>query len=78
MNKAYFDKINLYSAIMLQVDKMLSEGLISSEEYSKIDTNIADKCGLSSCSIYRGIDLITTGFRGNMSHYEEVTQCQEP
>ena len=32
---------------------------------------------LTPCSLYRGIDLIYGEFRGNMSHYKEVTQCQE-
>ena len=35
------------------------------------------KYGISSCSLYGGIDLIYDGFRGNMSHYKEVTLCQE-
>lgn len=77
MDKAYFDKLRRYSAIMLQADRMLAQGLISKEEYAIIDTKAADRCGLSLCSIYRGNPLITGSFRGNMSHYEEVTICQE-
>ena len=66
-----------YQAAMALARRMLSKGLISEEEYAEIDTIIAKKYGISSCSLYRGIDLIYSGFRGNMSHYEEVTKCQE-
>ena len=34
-------------------------GLISGEELSEIDTIIANKYGISSCSIYRENDLIS-------------------
>ena len=32
---------------------MRSKGLISAKEYAKIDTIIAEKYGISSCSIFR-------------------------
>ena len=47
-------------------------GILTSDDYAQIDTMMAKKYGISSCSLYRGIDLIYDGFRGNMSHYEEV------
>ena len=53
---------------MMQAKKMLSKGVVSSDDYIKIDTIIAEKYGISSCSLYRGIDLIHRGFNGNMSH----------
>lgn len=77
MNDAYRAKLESYLAAMLQAKRMRSMGILTSEDYAKIDTMMAEKYGIFSCSLYRGIDLIYDGFRGNMSHYEEVTKCQE-
>ena len=74
---AYRAKLECYLASMLHAKRMLSMGIITSEDYAVIDTIQREKFGISSCSLYRGIDLIYSGFRGNMSHYEEVTKCQE-
>ena len=65
-------------ASMLQAKKLMTMGILTSEDYAIIDTIIAEKYGISSCSIYRGIDLIYGEISGNMSHYEEVTKCQGP
>lgn len=73
MNKAFRANLERYLASMLQAKKMLSLGILTSEEYAKIDTIIADKYSISSCSIYRGIDLIYRASNGNMSHDEGVT-----
>ena len=77
MNDAYRSKLENYLASMLQAKRMLSLGIITPEDYAIIDTMQREEFGISSCSLYRGIDLIYNGFRGNMSHYEEVTKCQE-
>ena len=77
MNDAYRAKLEDYLVAMLQAKRMLSMGILTPEDYAKIDTMIAEKYGISSCSLYRGIDLIISVFRGNMSHYEEVTKCQK-
>ena len=77
MNDVYRAKLEGYLAAMLQAKRMLSMGILTPEDYAKIDTMMAEKYGISSCSLYRGIDLIISAFRGNMSHYEEVTKCQE-
>ena len=77
MNDAYRAKLEGYLAAMLQAKRMLSMGILTPEDYAIIDTMQGEKFGISSCSLYRGIDLIYSGFRGNMSHNEEVTQCQE-
>lgn len=77
MTDAYRAKLEAYLASMLQAKRMLAMGIISAEDYAKIDTIMAKKHDLSSCSLYRGIDLIYDGFRGNMSHYKEVTKCPE-
>ena len=68
MDEGYRSKLESYLASMIQAKKMLSQGVISSDDYIKIDTIIAEKYGISSCSLYRGIDLIHRGFNGNMSH----------
>lgn len=73
----YRARLERYLASMLQAKRMLSLGIITPEDYAIIDTMQREKFGISSCSLYRGIDLIYSGFRGNMSHYEEVTKCQE-
>ena len=77
MNDAYRLKLENYLASMLQAKRMLTMGILTPDDYIQIDTMMAKKYGISSCSLYRGIDLIYDGFRGNMSHYEEVTKCQE-
>ena len=73
----YRTRLESYLASMLHAKRMLSMGVITPEDYAIIDTMRREKFGISSCSLYRGIDLIYSGFRGNMSHYEEVTKCQE-
>ena len=78
MNDAYRTKLENYLASMLQAKRMLTMGILTSDDYAQIDTMMAKTYGISSCSLYRGIDLIYDGFRGNMSHYKEVTKCQEP
>lgn len=77
VSDAYRARLESYLASMLQAKRMLSMGILTPEDYAIIDTIMADKFSISLCSLYRGIDLIYSGFRGNMSHYEEVTKCQE-
>lgn len=78
MNKDYQSNLEQYLSSMYQAKRMLQSGIISKKEYDEIDTVIAKKYGISSCSLYRGIDLIISVFRGNMSHNEEVIKCKEP
>lgn len=77
VNEAYRSKLEAYLAAMIQAKRMLAMGILTPEDYDTIDTIIAKKYGISSCSLYRGVDLIYRGFRGNMAHYKEVTKCQE-
>ena len=76
MSKDYRAKLEDYLASMLQAKRMLSMGILTPEDYAKIDTIIAKKYGISSCSLYRGIDLLYRRFNGNMAH-EEVAKCQK-
>ena len=66
---SYRARLEDYLATMLQAKRMLSLGIITPEDYAIIDTMQREEFGISSCSLYRGIDLIYSGFRGNMSHY---------
>ena len=77
MSDNYRNRLERYLASMLQAKQMLLMGILTPEDYAAIDTIMNEKYGISSCSLYRGIDLIYDGFRGNMSHYAEVTKCQE-
>ncbi len=76
MSKDYRARLESYLASMLQAKRMLAMGILTPEDYAKIDTIIAKKYGISSCSLYRGIDLLYSRFNGNMAH-EEVAQCQK-
>ena len=67
MNEGYRANLVRYLAAMVQAKRMRSMGILTPEEYANIDTIIARKYGISSCSIYRGIDLIYRQGNGNMS-----------
>lgn len=71
------ERILGYKSAMAQARQMLSGGIINADEYAIIDTMMAEKYGLSSCSLFRENDLIYSSIRGNMSHYEGVTICQK-
>ena len=73
MSNAYRVRLESYLASMLQAKQMMSMGILTSDDYAAIDTIMTEKYGISSCSLYCGIDLIYDGFRGNMSHCKEVT-----
>ena len=77
MIDSYRVKLESYLASMLQAKKMQDLGILTSKDYISIDTIIADKYGVSSYSIYRGIDLIYDGYRVNMVHYEEDAKCKK-
>lgn len=77
MNDAYRTRLENYLSSMLQARQMLSLGILTLEDYDKVDAILAEKYSISSHSIYRGIDLIYRSFRGNMPHYEEMTKCRK-
>lgn len=58
MKTENYEKICAYKRTMSIVDSMLSRGIISAEDYLKIDKIIANKYGVNSCSIYRQKPLI--------------------
>lgn len=49
----YEKRLMAYQTAMALARSMRSKGLISAKEYAKIDTIIANKYGISSCSIFR-------------------------
>ena len=49
----YDKRLFAYQMAMALARSMRSKGLISAKEYAKIDTIIANKYGISSCSIFR-------------------------
>lgn len=53
MDKEMLRRITLYRATMAIVKKMLDAGGLTPEEYAEIDTNTAEKYGLSLSVIYR-------------------------
>ena len=52
-NNELFDKMYHYQTVMSWVRFLLSQALITKAEYAKIDTMMAKKYGVSSCSIFR-------------------------
>lgn len=67
----FYESVTSYKASMKQAQIMLERGLISTVDYAKIDTKLAQKYGLNSCSIYAHNNLICSENRGNI-HTEEV------
>ena len=77
MKTEYRARLEQYLSSMLQAKKLFKTGIISSDDYSAIDAVIAKKYGISSHSLYRGIDLIYIEIDGNMPSYKEVDTCRE-
>lgn len=77
MDKLEFYKaVTSYKASMKQAKTMLERGLISADDYAKIDTKLAQKYNLSLCSIYVHNDLLSTKHDGNIP-YKEVRTINE-
>ena len=74
MDKLEFYKaVTSYKASMKQAKIMLERGLISADDYAKIDTKLAQKYNLSLCSIYVHNDLLYTKYDGNIPYKEVLT-----
>ena len=56
------NEINYLNAIT-QAKSMLSKGIISWDEYLKIEEKMAEKYNLEKTSLYRANDLINSSFR---------------
>lgn len=53
MNDDFFQRLTEYKTAMYMAKKMLQEGIITQEDYAKIDTIFRDIKGISLSSIYR-------------------------
>ena len=72
MKSEIFTALSSYKAAMSQAKIMLSEGLITSEEFGIIETKMCQKYGINFSSLYRENDWLYTPFRGNMLPTKEV------
>ena len=52
MTKELYDKVVAYRISMSVIKSMLKSNIITTQEYSEIDTIIARGNGLSSCNIF--------------------------
>lgn len=52
MSEELKTKIISYRTALSLAKSMLTDGIITAEEYRKIDTMLAEKYGLSSCTIF--------------------------
>ena len=48
-----YQRLTAYQTTMSLARNMLRQGIISEDDYRKIDTIVANKHGVSSCSIFR-------------------------
>ena len=61
-----YAKVKEYNTALAVIREMRSTGIITDEDFGIICTVLAEKYGLSSCSIFAGIDLITARTDGNI------------
>jgi hypothetical protein len=59
MDKEFYTRLEGYRSSMVQAKHMLFKGLVSADEYAIIDTMMAKKYGLPSCSLFRDNDLLS-------------------
>lgn len=55
MTRERLQNIAAYKVTIIIFRRLLSDGTITEAEFRKCESNIAEKCGLSLCSIYREI-----------------------
>jgi len=53
MKNEMFNQFFQYQTVMSWARSLLKQALITKSEYAKIDTMMAKKYGISSCSIFR-------------------------
>ena len=67
MENKEFKSLLDYNSAMAQAKVMLTKGIITSKEYSVIETKMCEIFGINFMSLYRENSWINTPFRGNMS-----------
>jgi len=55
MTSEKLQHIAAYKTAIILFRKLLKNGTITESEFHQCESNIAEKCGLSLCSIYREI-----------------------
>lgn len=53
VDEKYFSGLLLYKTVMIQAKSMLANGLITSDEFSIIETKMHEKFGINSDSLFR-------------------------
>ena len=53
MTSERLQQIATYKVAVILIKRMLTNGVITNAEFRSMETNIAEKCNLSLCSIYR-------------------------
>lgn len=53
MTSERLQQIATYKVAVILIKRMLTNGVITNAEFRSLETNIAEKCNLSLCSIYR-------------------------
>ena len=67
MDDDHLKRVSAYLLAMTTADHLRREGIISDEDYQRIEPLILVKYGLNSRSIYRRIDWIISRPRGNIT-----------
>lgn len=66
MNIGLYGRIKEYNTVLAVIREMRSAGIITDKDFGIICLSLAKKYGLSSCSIFAGIDLISARADGNI------------
>ena len=67
MSDDHLKRVSAYLLTMTTTDHLRQEGIISDEDYQRIEPLILVKYGLNSRSIYRRNDWIISRPRGNIT-----------
>lgn len=70
MSEKQMQNEKLYLATMSMAKKLLNDGVISDDEYEKIDTSFIEKYSISLSTLFTDISLIKFEKYGNMYHKE--------
>ena len=67
MGDDHLKRVSAYLLAMTTADHLHRDGIITNEDYQRIEPLILAKYGLFSRSIYRRIDWINSRHRGNIT-----------
>ena len=66
MDSGLYSRIKEYHIALALIKEMRSGDIIDDKDYTIICLSLAEKYGISSCSIFGEIDLISTAADANM------------